>query len=148
MAAVLQTMFVGMRIGGSVRRKEPFTSNGTAQKLTMKSKHSFQVEVSKMVMLGISGNGYRCQSTTPKHILRLIWITRVPSRRAFTSMPTDYLDLTATHGAIAIQVVVGNDEPQDSAMKRFRREVMSAGLVQEVRHGFYQYAIDIPFQLW
>lgn len=32
----------------------------------------------------------------------------------------------------SLQVVVGNDEPQDSAMKRFRREVMSAGLVQEV----------------
>jgi hypothetical protein len=30
------------------------------------------------------------------------------------------------------QVVVGSDEPQDMAMKRFRREVMSAGLVQEV----------------
>lgn len=33
-----------------------------------------------------------------------------------------------------MQVVVGSDEPQDMAMKRFRREVMSAGLVQEVRH--------------
>jgi len=34
-----------------------------------------------------------------------------------------------------LQVVVGNDEPQDSAMKRFRREVMTTGLVQEVRRG-------------
>lgn len=36
-----------------------------------------------------------------------------------------------------LQVVVGPDEPQDSAMKRFRREVMSAGLVQEVRRRRY-----------
>lgn len=34
---------------------------------------------------------------------------------------------------INMQVVVGNDENQDSALKRFRREVMSTGLVQEVR---------------
>lgn len=36
-----------------------------------------------------------------------------------------------------LQIVVGPDEPQDSAMKRFRREVMSAGLVQEVRRRRY-----------
>jgi ribosomal protein S21 len=36
-----------------------------------------------------------------------------------------------------VQIVVGPDEPQDSAMKRFRREVMSAGLVQEVRRRRY-----------
>lgn len=28
---------------------------------------------------------------------------------------------------LQVQVVVGDDEPQDNAMKRFRREVMSAG---------------------
>ena len=37
---------------------------------------------------------------------------------------------------INMQVVVGNDENQDSALKRFRREVMSTGLVQEVRVWF------------
>jgi len=36
-----------------------------------------------------------------------------------------------------MQIVVGPDEPQDSAMKRFRREVMSTGLVQEVRRRRY-----------
>ncbi|KAI8108632.1 hypothetical protein M9434_006655 [Picochlorum sp. BPE23] len=36
-----------------------------------------------------------------------------------------------------VDIVVGPDEPQDSAMKRFRREVMSAGLVQEVRRRRY-----------
>ena len=30
-----------------------------------------------------------------------------------------------------VQVVVGEDEPQDNALKRFRREVMSAGAAQE-----------------
>lgn len=37
------------------------------------------------------------------------------------------------HQSYQVDIVVGPDEPQDSAMKRFRREVMSAGLVQEVR---------------
>jgi ribosomal protein S21 len=35
------------------------------------------------------------------------------------------------------QVVIGNDEPADMALKRFRREVMSAGLMQEVRRRRY-----------
>ena len=32
-----------------------------------------------------------------------------------------------------VEVVVGNDEPQDAAMKRFRREVMAANILPEVR---------------
>ena len=49
--------------------------------------------------------------------------------------------------------MVGNDEPQDLALKRFRREVMTAGLVQEVRSRFgagvlqfikYYYLLAIP----
>lgn len=31
------------------------------------------------------------------------------------------------------KVVVGEDEPQDNAMKRFRREVMVANVIPEVR---------------
>ncbi len=33
-----------------------------------------------------------------------------------------------------MQVVVGNDEATDIAMKRFRREVMAAGVIPEVCH--------------
>ncbi|KAI3438570.1 hypothetical protein D9Q98_000997 [Chlorella vulgaris] len=36
-----------------------------------------------------------------------------------------------------VQIVVGEDEPQDNAMKRFRREVMTAGLIPEVRRRRY-----------
>ena len=35
------------------------------------------------------------------------------------------------------QVIVGEDEPQDNAMKRFRREVVYAGLIPEVRRRRY-----------
>lgn len=31
-----------------------------------------------------------------------------------------------------MQIVVGSEEPQDIALKRFKREVMNTGLVQEV----------------
>ena len=34
------------------------------------------------------------------------------------------------------QVAVGEDEPQDNAVKRFRRAVMGTGLIQEVRRRF------------
>lgn len=33
--------------------------------------------------------------------------------------------------------MVGDDEPQDNALKRFRREVMTAGLIPEVRRRRY-----------
>ncbi|KAI7842264.1 hypothetical protein COHA_003905 [Chlorella ohadii] len=36
-----------------------------------------------------------------------------------------------------VMVVVGDDEPQDNALKRFRREVMNAGLIPEVRRRRY-----------
>ncbi|KAL4517237.1 hypothetical protein Ndes2437B_g06841 [Nannochloris sp. 'desiccata'] len=78
MAAALQTSFAGLRLGAPVQKRNAFVSNGNAQRLAMKAKHTFQVEV-----------------------------------------------------------VVGSDEPQDMAMKRFRREVMSTGLVQEVRRRRY-----------
>lgn len=39
------------------------------------------------------------------------------------------------HGRPAPQVVVGNEEATDVAMKRFRREVMQAGVIPEVRQG-------------
>ncbi|KAL6767229.1 PRPS21 [Auxenochlorella protothecoides x Auxenochlorella symbiontica] len=32
-----------------------------------------------------------------------------------------------------VEIVVGSEEPQDIALKRFKREVMNTGLVQEVR---------------
>lgn len=49
MAAALQTAFAGLRLKASpVQRQQSFTSNGTAQKLAMKSKHSFQVEVRRL----------------------------------------------------------------------------------------------------
>ncbi len=34
---------------------------------------------------------------------------------------------------VCVQVAVGDDEPQDNAVKRFRRAVMGTGLIQEVR---------------
>eukprot|EP00887_Chlorella_sp_A99_P001576 scaffold8.g1576.t1 len=36
-----------------------------------------------------------------------------------------------------VEVVVGEDEPQDNAMKRFRREVIYAGVIPEVRRRRY-----------
>ncbi|PRW59257.1 30S ribosomal S21 [Chlorella sorokiniana] len=36
-----------------------------------------------------------------------------------------------------VMVVVGDDEPQDNALKRFRREVMTAGVIPEVRRRRY-----------
>ena len=48
MAAALQTAFAGLRLKASiVQRQQSFASNGTAQKVAMKGKHSFQVEVSQ-----------------------------------------------------------------------------------------------------
>ncbi len=52
MAAALQTAFAGLalRAGGSVpRRQHQFSSNGTASKVAMKSKLTFQVEVRKLI---------------------------------------------------------------------------------------------------
>jgi hypothetical protein len=49
MAAILQTAFAGLTlrsVGSAPRRQAQFSSNGTAQKLAMKSKLAFQVEVS------------------------------------------------------------------------------------------------------
>jgi len=57
--------------------------------------------------------------------------------------PARYTSRTAQEDGVSgccggcMQIVVGPDEPQDSAMKRFRREVMSTGLVQEVRRRRY-----------
>ncbi|KAL4445775.1 hypothetical protein ABPG77_008974 [Micractinium sp. CCAP 211/92] len=42
-----------------------------------------------------------------------------------------------------VQVVVGEDEPQDNALKRFRREVMTAGVIPEVRRRrYFENAVD------
>jgi len=46
MAAALQTSFAGLRLGATVQKRNAFVSNGNAQKLAMKAKHTFQVEVS------------------------------------------------------------------------------------------------------
>jgi len=46
--------------------------------------------------------------------------------------PTAKLALRWTPSSSA-QVAVGDDEPQDNAVKRFRRAVMGTGLIQEVR---------------
>jgi hypothetical protein len=45
MAAALQTSFAGLRLGAPVQKRNTFISNGNAQKLAMKAKHTFQVEV-------------------------------------------------------------------------------------------------------
>lgn len=78
--AQLQSAFSGLSLkcGLPRSRQQPFVSNGTVQKLAMKSRHTFQVEV-----------------------------------------------------------VVGNEEATDIAMKRFRREVMTAGVIPEVRRRRY-----------
>jgi hypothetical protein len=50
MAASLQSLFSGLSLRGQSvvgnRKSHSFVSNGNAQKLAMKAKHTFQVEVS------------------------------------------------------------------------------------------------------
>lgn len=45
MAAALQTSFAGLRLGAPVQKRNTFVSNGNAQKLAMKARNTFQVEV-------------------------------------------------------------------------------------------------------
>ncbi|GAB4813621.1 hypothetical protein N2152v2_000667 [Parachlorella kessleri] len=90
MAQLLHSAFAGLCLKSSTpRRQQPFVSNGTVQRLAMKSKKTYQVE-------------------TPFHLT-----------------------------GILEQVVVGNEEATDIAMKRFRREVMAAGVIPEVRRRRY-----------
>lgn len=46
MAAALQSAFAGLALRAPARQQQAFASNGTAQKVAMKSKFTFQVEVS------------------------------------------------------------------------------------------------------
>lgn len=48
------------------------------------------------------------------------------------------------HSLVHSQVVVSPDEPSDAALRRFRREVMTAGLVQEVRRRrYFENSVDM-----
>jgi len=52
--------------------------------------------------------------------------------------------LTYPFHLTSLQIVVGNDEPQDVALKRFRREVAGTGLVQEVRRRrYFENSVDM-----
>lgn len=46
--------------------------------------------------------------------------------------------------SLQVEIVVGQDEPQDVALKRFRREVMNVGVIMEVRRRrYFETPIDI-----
>jgi hypothetical protein len=140
MAAALQTAFAGLTLraqSSALRRQPAFTSNGTAQKLAMKSKLTFQVEVGPPKCLSraecsrpIAAGCARGRSCIALNLPGCTLLRREPRAPPFLRSPRG-MPLTAAF--VCLQVVVGNDEPQDGAMKRFRREVMSTGLVQEVR---------------
>lgn len=135
MAALLQSKFAGLTLRPAARN-HAFVSNGNANKVAMKSRLAYQVEVG---MTGVQvdmwmfynickiDNGiplYASRGSSDDRILRFI-LPMYQNQSPFCDEQS-----IRKH----MQVVVGNDEPQDSAMKRFRREVMSAGLVPEVRN--------------
>jgi hypothetical protein len=138
MALLLQSAFAGLSLRcGAPRRQQPFTSNGTVQKLSMKSKKSFQVEVGshasharapiKLCSLpGVLTCILQVQPASQAFPLR----SARPLRRAVCQ--AHFMHAFFSSRKCCAQVVVGNEEATDFAMKRFRREVMAAGVIPEV----------------
>lgn len=120
------------------------SSNGTAAKLHMKSSHSYHVEVllylpSKLTSgLRAAQQQHRpskcycllsrpCRVFTPLHSLGRIFYC------IFCCSALLYC-CSWCEGGLYLQVVVGDDEPPENALKRFRWATKSSAIVQEVRH--------------
>ena len=97
-------------------------SNGTAQKLAMKSRSTYQVS-----RQGCCRGPCGWRQRGPGALLGRPPGRRHPAAGAFPRWVLLSLILPAASIRMQVQVVVGDDEPQDNALKRFRREVMSAG---------------------
>lgn len=135
------------------------SSNGTQERLCCKSKGTYQASAGR----GGPGPAWpaaRARPRTPQSPCRrnaAAWPRRRgdgwwwraprlggaarpaacrPRRRGRTAMPCTLTCCppARTPPLLQVQIVVGDDEPQDNALKRFRREVMSAGACPARRH--------------
>lgn len=72
--------------------------------------------------------------------LSLCWIFLAPAEKyspSYSPSSSSTSTTTELHGAVKVKINVGEGEPIESALRRFKREVSKSGHLMELRHRRY-----------